>query len=143
VEEALHWVSDTPSVLTPASLPVETTGEFNVLEGTENAAASRPRILLADDNADMRDYVRRLLSKHYDTMAVPDGATALATALATPPDLVLTDITMPGLDGFGLLRELRADKRTRTVPVIMLSARAGEESSIEGLDPGADGQRLQ
>src|SRR6202035_244732 len=61
-----------------------------------------------------------------------------AAAQDAHPDLVLTDIMMPGLDGFGLLRELRADARLRTIPVILLSARAGEESAVEGLDAGAD-----
>src|SRR5258705_4408670 len=86
----------------------------------------------------MRDYVRRLLADRYDVLAVSDGLTALTAAQEEHPDLVLTDIMMPGLDGFGLLRELRADERTRTIPVILLSARAGEESAVEGLDAGAD-----
>jgi signal transduction histidine kinase len=96
------------------------------------------RILLADDNADMRAYVKRLLSEYWDVEAVPDGDAALAAARARLPNLVLTDVMMPGLDGFGLLRELRADPRTREVPVILLSARAGEESRVEGLEGGAD-----
>jgi light-regulated signal transduction histidine kinase (bacteriophytochrome) len=66
-----------------------------------------------------------------------DGQAALELALERPPDLVLSDVMMPRLDGFGLLRELRADDRTRTIPVILLSARAGEESAIEGLEAGA------
>jgi DNA-binding response OmpR family regulator/anti-sigma regulatory factor (Ser/Thr protein kinase) len=94
--------------------------------------------LWADDNADMRDYVGRLLAEHYDVTAVGDGTAALAAARAAPPDLVLSDIMMPGLDGFELLRELRAEERTRSVPVILLSARAGEESAVEGLHAGAD-----
>src|SRR5256885_2264886 len=63
---------------------------------------------------------------------------ALPISRAAPPDLVLTDVMMPVLDGFGLLRELRADERTRTIPIILLSARAGEESAVEGLQAGAD-----
>jgi signal transduction histidine kinase len=86
----------------------------------------------------MRDYVRRLLEEHYEVTAVSDGAKALAEARAKPPNLVLTDVMMPQLDGVGLLRELRADDRTRTIPVILLSARAGEESALEGLQAGAD-----
>ena len=70
--------------------------------------------------------------------AVPDGEAALEAARAVPPDLVLSDVMMPRLDGFGLLRALRADERTRQLPVILLSARAGEESAVEGLDAGAD-----
>jgi len=86
----------------------------------------------------MRDYVRRLLAEHYEVLAVPDGLSALAAARRKSPSLVLTDIMMPGLDGFGLLRELRADPTTQNIPVILLSARAGEESAVEGLNAGAD-----
>ena len=96
------------------------------------------RILLADDNADMRSYVRGLLSLNYEVEAVPNGKAALDAARERVPDLVLTDVMMPVLDGFGLLKELRSGERTRTIPVIMLSARAGEESRVEGLDAGAD-----
>jgi signal transduction histidine kinase len=141
VEEAMHWLSNTA----PAGNPPRHSGQ----EGAEELVVSssrpvspakgrRPRILWADDNADMRDYVRRLLAEHYDVIAVPDGLAALHTAREHPPDLVLTAIMMPGLDGFGLLRELRADVRTGALPVILLSARAGQESAIEGLDAGAD-----
>jgi PAS domain S-box-containing protein len=98
----------------------------------------RARILWADDNADMREYVRRLLGRHHEVEAVADGLSALEAARARPPDLVLTDVMMPGLDGFALLRELRADERLRTVPVILLSARAGEEARVEGMHAGAD-----
>ena len=56
----------------------------------------------------------------------------------SPPDLVVSDVMMPILDGFGLLRALRADERTRSIPVVMLSARAGEEARVEGLHAGAD-----
>ena len=93
---------------------------------------------MADDNADMRQYVGRLLSEHYRVEAVPDGEAALATALEQPPDLILTDVMMPKLDGFGLMKALRADPRTSGLPVIMLSARAGEESRVEGMEAGAD-----
>jgi PAS domain S-box-containing protein len=119
VEEALRWLPRTGG---PVAAP----------------AAHARRILLADDNADMRDYVRRMLEPHYAVEAVEDGARALASARASPPDLVLTDVMMPGLDGFALLRELRADLATRDIPVVMLSARAGEEARLEGLESGAE-----
>ena len=96
------------------------------------------RVLLADDNADMREYVRRLLGERYEVVTVSNGEEALAAAVAEPPDLILSDVMMPGLDGFGLLKELRARAETRTIPVILLSARAGEESRVEGLGAGAD-----
>jgi signal transduction histidine kinase/DNA-binding response OmpR family regulator len=102
------------------------------------AQAAGSRILLADDNADMRDYVSRLLSDRWRVEAVSDGKQALEAACANPPDLVLTDVMMPNLDGFGLMRALRADRRTKSIPIIMLSARAGEEAQVEGLESGAD-----
>ena len=86
----------------------------------------------------MRDYVQRLLSQRWEVEAVADGWQALAVAGERVPDLVLADVMMPGLDGFALLRALRADPRTATMPVILLSARAGEESRVEGLEAGAD-----
>jgi diguanylate cyclase (GGDEF)-like protein len=125
-QEALSWL---PGV--PGPEPGDGSAEMVAEDG-------RPRILLADDNADMRRYVARLLEGFYVVEAVADGVLALARARANPPDLVLSDAMMPRLDGFGLLKALRADERTRQLPVILLSARAGEESAVEGLDAGAD-----
>jgi PAS domain S-box-containing protein len=96
------------------------------------------RVLIADDNPDLRQYLTRLLSPHWQVEAVGDGIEALEVIRERPPDLLVTDVMMPRLDGFGLLRELRADAQTRELPVVMLSARAGEEASIEGLAVGAD-----
>ncbi len=95
-------------------------------------------ILVADDNADMRRYLSRLLSPHWVVEAVADGTAALTAARRRRPDLLVTDVMMPGTDGFGLLRELRSDPRTRGVPVLMLSARAGVEAEVEGIEAGAD-----
>jgi CheY-like chemotaxis protein len=86
----------------------------------------------------MRDYVRRLLAPWYEVVAVGNGEEALRVARTWTPDLVLTDVMMPGLDGFGLLNALRTDPNTAGLPVILLSARAGEEAKIEGLNAGAD-----
>jgi PAS domain S-box-containing protein len=108
------------------------------------AAQSRPsetsagRILLVDDNADMREYLTGLLGAYYAVATADDGATALEKILADPPDLVLTDIMMPGLNGLELLHAIRGNSRTRTLPVIVISARAGEEALVEGLEHGAD-----
>ncbi|HEX5272853.1 MAG TPA: response regulator [Gemmataceae bacterium] len=102
------------------------------------AEDDRPRVLVADDNADMRQYVARLLAERYRVEAVPDGEAALAAAVSRRPDLILTDVMMPRLDGFGLRRRLRESADTRNTPVILLSARAGEESRVEGMEAGAD-----
>jgi signal transduction histidine kinase len=86
----------------------------------------------------MRDYVRRLLEPFWTVESVEDGAKALIAVAARPPDLVLADVMMPGVDGFALLRQLRQDPGTATIPVVLLSARAGEEAEVEGLQAGAD-----
>ncbi|HYG95385.1 MAG TPA: SpoIIE family protein phosphatase, partial [Nocardioides sp.] len=98
----------------------------------------RARVLVVDDNGDVRQYVARVLAAEFDVETAVDGRDALERAAARLPDLVLTDVMMPRLDGFGLLAELRADPATMTVPVVMLSARGGEEATVVGLDAGAD-----
>jgi signal transduction histidine kinase len=102
------------------------------------AATFGARIVLADDNADMRAYLCELLTPYYTVVSTTDGAAALEAVRSERPDLVLCDVMMPRLDGFGLLAALRANESLRGLPVIMLSARAGEEARIEGLDAGAD-----
>ncbi|KAB1911203.1 SpoIIE family protein phosphatase [Micromonospora sp. AMSO31t] len=96
------------------------------------------RILVADDNADLREHVGRLLSPAYEVVAVPDGVEALRLAVDSPFDLVLTDVMMPRLDGFGLVTALRANPVTRHVPIVLLSARAGAAEEVAGLSVGAD-----
>ena len=119
VGEALSWL---PSARAAAPAP-------------DPARASRA----ARRTADLREYARRLLAEHYEVEAVADGEAALAAARARRPDLIVSDVMMPKLDGFGLLRALRADAALANVPVVLLSARAGEEARLEGLARGADG----
>ena len=108
------------------------------IAGPNEIAGTLPRILVADDNADMRHYLERLLKKCYHVTSVSDGEAALQEARNNPPDLIIADIMMPKWDGLALLEQLRAVEKTRNIPVIMLSARAGEESRIEGLKAGAN-----
>lgn len=102
------------------------------------ARGRRACIVLADDNTDMRGYIGRLLSPYYEVRSVADGTSALAAIGLHRPDLVLTDVMMSGLDGVALVRAIRSDPRIATTPVIILSARAGDESKVEGLRAGAD-----
>jgi signal transduction histidine kinase/DNA-binding response OmpR family regulator len=132
IEEALRWLPAT-GFADELIIPDALAGD-----GAEGETADRPRILLVDDNADMRDYVRRLLGARYDVQVAEDGEAALAAIAQHLPDLVLSDVMMPRLDGLGLLTRLRSDPRTRTLPIILLSARVGEEARIAGLQTGAD-----
>ena len=99
---------------------------------------SRPLILIADDNSDMRSHLERILSERWDTMSFPDGRAAFDGVREHHPDVVITDVMMPALDGFGLVTELRGDPGLASTPVIMLSARAGVEAAGDGFARGAD-----
>ena len=138
VQEALRWLPGEAGSEDDLLKDMASDSPASLLGEAGSATEKQGRILLADDNRDMREYVQRLLSRRYDVHAVSDGAQALIAATENPPDLVLTDIMMPVLDGFGLLRELRAASATAMIPVLMLSARAGEEAESEGLEAGAD-----
>lgn len=139
VDEALAW------------LPESGAGERGPLAGemsdraitTPAVSAGHPgtsgaQVMIVDDNSDMRAYLTRLLSPHWRVEAVDSGAAALERVRGHPPDLLVADVMMPELGGLELLGALRADPATRELPVIVLSARAGEEAAIEGLAAGAD-----
>ena len=132
VEEAWRWL---PEPAADAIRPIADSWPSAV---SPHSNEDRQRVLWVDDNADMRAYVARLLGHRYDVEAVGDGLSALSAAAARLPDLVLSDVMLPGMDGFTLLQALRASPRTATVPVILLSARAGDEAKLEGLQSGAD-----
>ena len=135
VQEALRWL---PKETSAANESTDPSGSDEQVAWQGVTHSDKAQILLADDNGDMRDYVRRLLEPYCEVKAVPDGKAALEAARQNPPDLILSDVMMPRMDGFVLLRALRADDALRTIPVILLSARAGEESAVEGLEAGAD-----
>src|SRR5688572_29228079 len=130
VEEALRWLPGSDDASPEIGKDVEAPG------AAANAGAER--IVVADDNADMREYLTRILGQSYRVEAVGDGRAALECIVTAPPDLVLSDVMMPSLDGFGLLAAIRANEKVQSVPVILLSARAGQEARIEGLHAGAD-----
>lgn len=129
IDEALSWLQS-PDAAEPRLI--------------DSIAHARPlpargRVLLAEDNADMRAYLTRLLEEYgFAIDAVADGEAALAAATREPPDLVLSDVMMPKLDGFGLLAALRRNPALKETPFMLLSARAGDEARAEGIEAGAD-----
>jgi len=131
VSESLQWL---PDATTHAGFP-----ELPIPSETDMVREKKKFIvLLADDNADMREYMGRLLSRQYEVVSATNGEDAYLKMLSVKPDLILTDVMMPKLDGFGLLQKVRQHPEFKTTPVILLSARAGEESRVEGLEAGAD-----
>lgn len=135
VQEALSWLP---------GYPVDDIASHEDMEAADALSApllmtsSKPRVLLVDDNRDMREYVRRLLSSRFEVTTAENGRQALEKANQQLPALVLSDVMMPEMDGFQLLFALRENPATSAVPVVLLSARAGEESLIEGMMSGAD-----
>ena len=137
--EALRWVpGDQPAEPTLAADEVGGPPRRDLAGRDLAGRGTRARILLADDNADMRGYLQRLLQPGYQVTAVADGQEALDAVRAQPFDLVISDVMMPGLDGLQLVGQLRIHSRVPDLPVLLLSARAGQEAAIEGLEAGAD-----
>lgn len=122
LEEALGWLAED---LEPTAAPLA--------EGP-----SRERILVVDDNADMRGYLLRVLRDRWQVEMASDGAAALEMIRQRPPDMIISDVMMPQVDGLELLSRLRGEAATSQIPVLLLSARAGEEASVGGLRAGAD-----
>jgi signal transduction histidine kinase len=131
VQEALRWLPDQEGTDLAA---LDNLGDPE----TASVLRSGSRVLLADDNADMRAYIRGLLGGRCDVQTVANGKAALSAMREQRPDLVLADVMMPEMDGFELLEAIRGDVLLRDIPVILLSARAGEESRVEGMEAGAD-----
>ncbi|MGH3897194.1 MAG: SpoIIE family protein phosphatase [Pseudonocardiaceae bacterium] len=129
LDEALQWSDDHQQADYPAGA-----NPARVETGTTAGAT----VLVAEDNPDLRRFIAGLLRPHYTVRVAPDGKIALDLTRRNRVDLVLTDVMMPHLDGFGLIAALRADPPTAGMPVILLSARAGEEAVAEGLAAGAD-----
>ncbi len=129
LDETNPYVAEASQWLTSVSEPAAAT-----------AAPDRPRhlVLIADDNADMRAHLDRVLSAHWDTVLVADGESALAATRNLHPDAIVTDVMMPGIDGFEFVAAIRADPALAATPILMLSARAGAEAVNEGFAGGAD-----
>jgi signal transduction histidine kinase len=139
VEEALGWLPD-GSLMPLTSEPAANDPRADGPPPAEAHPSSdgRARVLVVDDNADMRTYLSRLLGERWQVETAPDGAVALQRIHEDAPDLVIADVMMPVMDGFELLQSIRSSEAVAKVPVMLLSARAGEEASAEGLRAGAD-----
>ncbi|AQH04616.1 two-component system sensor histidine kinase/response regulator (plasmid) [Burkholderia sp. KK1] len=138
VDAAMRWM---PDARAPSDLDSEDDASLGVSAGDEPAppGATPGRVLIVDDNADLRDYMRRMLAAvGHDVSVAADGEAALAMARDVRPEVIVSDVMMPRLDGFGLLAALREDEVLRETPVVLLSARAGEEARVGGLEAGAD-----
>lgn len=131
IDEARRWL--------PTTARADTTNTISVQPGSYiSLTHSQAHILVVDDNADMRDYLTHILQDYYSVEIATNGVDALTSVQQRQPDLILSDVMMPEGDGFQLVQALRANPQTRIIPIILLSARAGEEAAVEGLQSGAD-----
>ncbi|OIN56654.1 ATP-binding protein [Arsenicibacter rosenii] len=101
-------------------------------------ATHQPVVLIVEDNEDLRTYVRSILNPYYRILEATDGQAGLDQARQAVPDLIVTDVMMPVLDGITLCRYLRQDQATSHIPVVMLTARAALDDRLQGLGTGAD-----
>ncbi len=133
LHEAVHWLPAESDIGQPTFV-----GQLDSLSSERITRHPAGRILVVDDNADMRHYVRRILQPYYEVNTVTDGEAALDAIEHAAPDLVLSDIMMPRLDGIAMLKKIRSTVHTSAIPVVILTARADEESTVEGMQAGAD-----
>ncbi|MGH8982034.1 MAG: ATP-binding response regulator, partial [Acidimicrobiales bacterium] len=123
VTEAAQWLESAAETLEP---------------GPSELLPERPIVLVADDNADLREHLVRVIGSRWSTLCAADGRQALDLVRRVEPDLVIADVMMPMLDGFGLIKAMRDEPLLESIPVMILSARAGLEATGEGFDAGAD-----
>ena len=131
-----------PTVVT---LPADKQEVVSMLVDAEMAEAeegekaeSGPVVLVIDDNADIRSYVTSLLSGEYRVLAAADGAEGIRLAMKYVPDVIVSDVMMPGVDGVECCRRLKSELQTCHIPVILLTACSLDEQRIQGYDGGAD-----
>ena len=132
MQEAMKWIPEGQN----GTVISKQNGKVDI--SFEHKADTQHRVLVADDNADMREYIERLLVSQFHVVTAMDGEDAFSKLFSFKPDLLISDIMMPKLDGFGLLKKMHDHPDTKNIPVVFLSARAGEEAKLEGLDAGAD-----
>jgi signal transduction histidine kinase/DNA-binding response OmpR family regulator len=128
----------TKSVSSASFSTLPASSEQNTLNEPQSATSDSPTLLIVEDNDDLRAYIRHILTPDYTILEAPDGQQGLETALDQLPDLIVCDVMMPRLDGFGLCAALRADVRTSHIPVVMLTALATQSDRLTGLETGAD-----
>ena len=153
VDEAERWGSRDADIRPDTPIPVQSNGETPDQESSTSSESGNValqsniwippstggfRILIIDDNADMRRFVKGVLLQAYEVLEASNGQIALAMAMKEQPDLILSDMNMPGLNGFELLKVLRSLPQTRSIPFVLLSANANDKARVDGLLAGAD-----
>jgi DNA-binding response OmpR family regulator len=103
-----------------------------------NKDAKRYKILIVEDDDELRIFIKKELQKEYDLLLAKNGDEGLRMAFFDIPDLILSDVMMPKMDGFELCKTIKEDERTSHIPIILLTARHSQEKQFEGFEAGAD-----
>ncbi|WP_128546515.1 response regulator [Larkinella soli] len=145
VSESLRAVDGVRQPAPPVSLPLSRPVSGQASSGPKPAAvpeddprSTQPLVLVVEDNPELRDFLSRELSPLYRVLTAPDGREGWATAQAELPDLVISDIMMPVMDGYQLTHLIKSHPSTNHIAVVLLTARTAQPSRIEGLQQGAD-----
>ena len=120
------------------SAPAATADPQALTSATAESSDNRPQILIVDDSDDIRTYISSLLSDRYAIISAADGSEGLRMAVERVPDLIVSDVMMPVMDGLEMCRRVKGETATSHIPVLMLTARTLEEQRAEGYDCGAD-----
>ncbi len=113
-------------------------GEKDISFKSENGNGSGPILLVVEDNPDVMLYIRRILAPHYRLILAENGQEGIDMAIENVPDLIVSDVMMPVRDGYALCNTLKHDERTSHIPIILLTAKADQDSKLSGLRRGAD-----
>ncbi|MFQ5651430.1 MAG: two-component regulator propeller domain-containing protein [bacterium] len=136
VENAEIVMSEARAKEAPAKSDRKTPAQLSA--GRENGEENRGIVLVIEDNRDMRAFIRTVLRVDYEVLEAPDGRAGIEQAAQATPDLIISDLMMPKMDGYELCRELKNDQKTSHIPIILLTARAAAEDKITGLQAGVD-----
>ncbi len=138
-----HLTNDEFTITRPEVKEVTKTGIINYTVSSRNDNKSKKdeglvRVLVIEDNEDLRNFIKERLADQYQTLGAENGRTGINMAFTMMPDIIVTDILMPDIDGIKLCTQLKNDERTSHIPIIMLTAKATTDDKLEGLRSGAD-----
>lgn len=135
IEEVLDTRDFQPSL---PQMDFNDNGASNIELETRIDNKNKPLVLIIEDTLDLQDFIAQIVNKNYQVICASDGSEGYEIAIESVPDLIITDLMMPGMDGVTLCEKLKVDMRTSHIPIIILTARAMSDDRLKGIESGAD-----